>query len=59
MSSIGRSKHLRCNHDGCNKVRPYWSQSCKAHRAPAPVPHQTPDGDICECTGTDCAGRKP
>ena len=32
MSSIGRSKHLRCTHPGCSKVRPYWSRFCKAHR---------------------------
>ncbi len=32
MSSIGRTKHLRCQHEGCNKVRPYWSDLCKAHR---------------------------
>jgi hypothetical protein len=34
MSSIGRSKHLRCTVAGCNKVRPYWSQFCKQHRPP-------------------------
>lgn len=32
MSSIGLSKHLRCNVSGCTKQRPYWSQCCKQHR---------------------------
>jgi hypothetical protein len=32
MSSIGRSKHIRCSAPGCNKQAPYWSRLCKAHR---------------------------
>lgn len=37
MSAIGKG-HLKCKHPKCSKVRPYWADHCKAHRAELKAP---------------------